>query len=43
MPVNPGIVNEEAVRLAVAKALERFYEALVEKIDGIGIKDLMKR
>ena len=35
--------DEQAVISAIAKALEMFYESLIEKIDGLDIKKIMKR
>lgn len=35
--------NEQAVIEAIAKALDNFYGSLIEKIDGLDIKKVMKR
>ena len=35
--------DEEAVVQAIAKALETFYGALIEKIDSLDIKKVIKR
>ena len=35
--------NEEAVVQAIAKAMETFYDSLIEKIDGLDIVKIMKR
>lgn len=40
-PINSSY-NEEKVRKAIAQALENFYSALIEKIDAINIKDILK-
>lgn len=40
-PINIGY-NEEEVKKAIASALENFYESLLNKIDAINIKDVMK-
>ena len=35
--------NEQAVVEAIAKALDRYYTSLIEKVDGLNIKKIMKR
>lgn len=35
--------NEQAVVEAIAKALDRYYTSLIEKVDGLNIKKVMKR
>ncbi len=40
-PINTGY-NEDDVKQAIADALEKFYGALISKIDAINIKDIMK-
>ena len=42
MPLNNSY-NEEVVVQAIAIALESFYANLIEKIDGLNIKKVMKR
>ena len=42
MPLNNSY-NEEVVVQAIATALESFYANLIEKIDGLNIKKVMKR
>lgn len=43
MSINPGELDEDAIRKAIASALELFYDTLVRKIDSISINELMKR
>lgn len=42
MSINEGY-NEQAVVEAIAKALDRYYTSLIEKVDGLNIKKIMKR
>lgn len=35
--------NEQAVVEAIAKSLDRYYTSLIEKVDGLNIKKIMKR
>lgn len=35
--------NEQAVVEAIAKALDRYYTSLIEKVDGLNIKKIMRR
>ncbi|WP_251497445.1 PmeII family type II restriction endonuclease [Otoolea muris] len=42
MPLNSSY-NEQAVIQAIASALEMFYGTLIEKIDGLNIRKIMKR
>lgn len=35
--------NEQAVVEAIARALDRYYTSLIEKVDGLNIKKIMKR
>lgn len=42
MPINESY-NEQAVVEAIAKALDRYYTSLIEKVDGLNIKKIMKR
>ncbi len=42
MPLNSSY-NEQAVIQAIASALELFYGTLIEKIDGLNIRKIMKR
>ena len=44
MPINSqNAFNEDAIVQAIAKALEDFYGSLIDKIDHIDIKKIMKR
>ena len=44
MPINStNAFDEEAIVQAIAKALEDFYASLIDKIDNIDIKKIMKR
>ena len=44
MPINSSnAFNEETIVQAIAKALEDFYESLIDKIDHIDIKKIMRR
>ena len=43
MAINQDGVDEEAVTKAIAKALEEFYKSLLEKINGVDIKGIMKK
>jgi len=44
MPTNnSNVFDEEAIVKAIAKALEDFYASLIDKIDHIDIKKIMKR
>lgn len=42
MPINESY-DEQAVVEAIAKALDRYYTSLIEKVDGLNIKKIMKR
>lgn len=42
MPINESY-NEQAVVEAIAKALDRYYTSLIEKVDGLNIKKIMRR
>jgi len=41
MPINDNY-NEQAVVEAIAEALDRYYTSLIEKVDGLSIKKIMK-
>lgn len=43
MGINKSGINDEEVVKAIAGALDEFYTTLIEKIDGIDIKKIMKR
>ena len=40
-PINTNY-DEEVVKIAIAEAIENFYQALITKINAINIKDIMK-
>ena len=42
MPLNNSYDEQEVIK-AIATALETFYANLIEKIDGLNIKKVMKR
>ena len=43
MGINVKQVNEEEIVKAIAEGLDAFYTSLIEKIDQIDIKKIMKR